>query len=413
MREQNRLKENSEANRLIPLVICLFVTFIGIAVRLPFLGFVSDDGWDYLIPWYEEILANGGLKGIGTTVGNYNLAYQFLIACFTLFPISPITAYKILSIIFDYTLGLSTGYLVYTITSSKLKASIAYAAIVFSPVVIMDSAVWAQCDSIYITFAILALTFALKEKYPLMCICLGMALAFKLQIFFLFPFVGFLYMFKFKAKKNKFHLYYLLLIPLMLFVSAIPHVIAGGSFMNAITFYTAQTDESYLLYENYPGFWAIFLNGYVFSLGDIAGFYKIQIALFTILTVGLTGCYLCRKKTLTSKEDLLRLALILTFTTIFFLPCMHDRYAYFYETIALVYCFINKKSLPLYLGLRLTSYFTYLYYLIGLDILPLTVLAIATFAILIAYFFMINSEINGEKPYIISVLTRYFAGDKK
>ena len=410
MQEQKTLNKQADISRYLPLVICLFTTVVGVAVRLPFFNFISDDGYDYLIPWYNEILSNGGLKGIGTTVGNYNLAYQFLIAVFTLFPIEPIYAYKLLSIIFDLTLALSCGYLVYTISSKNkdLRSAIAYTAIILSPVVIMDSAVWAQCDSIYITFAVLSVAFALKERYPLMCICLGMALAFKLQILFLFPFIGFLYMLKFKTSERKFHLYYLLLIPLMLFVSAIPHVIAGGSFINVITFYTAQTDESYLLYENYPGFWATFLNGYVFSLGDIAGFYKIQIALFTFAVLGFSGVYLCRKKSLTSKEDLLRLCFILTFITIFFLPCMHDRYAYFYETFALCYCFINKKTIPLYLMLRAVSVFTYLYYLIGLDILSLSMLGIITFALLITYFLVINYEINGEKPQVPQVLKRYF-----
>lgn len=415
MRQEKELKNKADTTRLIPLVICLIVSAIGIAVRLPFFDFISDDGYDYVIPWYEEIVANGGLSGLGTTVGNYNLAYQFLIALTCSLPIAPIHACKLISVFFDYTLAMSVAFLVLTIASDKkeLKAAIAYSAIMLSPVVIMDSAVWAQCDSIYITFAVLSLAFALKEKYPAMCICLGFALAFKLQIVFLFPFIGFLYMFKFKEKKNKFRLYYLLLIFLMLFVSAIPHVIAGGSFMSAITFYTRQTDESYLLYENYPGFWAIFLNGYIFSLGDIAGFYKIQITLFTFSVLGISGVYLCRKKDLRSKEDLMSLAFILSFITVFFLPCMHDRYAYFYETLALVYCFINKKTVPLYLLLRSVSVVTYLYYLIGLDFIPLSISGIVTFILLIGYFLIINFQINGEKPYIISVLTRYFAGDKK
>ena len=81
------------------ILLVLFTLLAGYA-RYTMLSFQSDDMKVWLLPWYEEIKANGGLKALSQQVGDYNIPYQTIIALFTYTSIDPVIAYKSLSILF-------------------------------------------------------------------------------------------------------------------------------------------------------------------------------------------------------------------------------------------------------------------------------------------------------------------------
>lgn len=142
------------------------VLLLGILIRMSFRRFVSGDAQLYLIPWYEEIKNNGGLNGLGIQVGNYNLLYQFFIAIFTYLPINALYSYKIFSIIFDIALALMGALWVKNIWKADIwKIFLAFTLIFISPIVILNSSLWAQCDSIYCYFCILTLYLLFQRKY--------------------------------------------------------------------------------------------------------------------------------------------------------------------------------------------------------------------------------------------------------
>ena len=71
------------------------------------------------------------------------------------------------------------------------------------------------------------------------------------------------------------------------------------------------------------------------------------------------------------KQQLIYIAFILSFTTVFFLPCMIDRYGYIYEILALVLVFFNKKTLLPAVILYITNYYMYAGR-VGIETLPIS-----------------------------------------
>ena len=141
------------------------IFLLGIAVRIMLRKFVSRDAQIFLLPWYEEIKSNGGISGLGKQVGNYNLLYQFFIAIFTYLPINPLYLYKIFSIIFDIALAIMGGIWAKNIwKKNALECFFIFGCIFISPVVILNSSFWAQCDSIYWFFLYCDTLLNISEK---------------------------------------------------------------------------------------------------------------------------------------------------------------------------------------------------------------------------------------------------------
>ena len=137
------------------LLFCVIgVTLISMIIRYSFREIISNDAYWCLLPWYDVIKENGGIYALGSQVGDYNMLYQFLIAIFTYLPIEPLSAYKLLSCIFDYLLAAAMGYFVYDFSEKDrvLKGAMAYMLVLMSPIVFLNSSYWGQCDAIYTCF---------------------------------------------------------------------------------------------------------------------------------------------------------------------------------------------------------------------------------------------------------------------
>ena len=131
------------------LIFVVAVAISGILIRFMFRDFESGDSKAFLLPWWEEIDNNGGIRALKQQTGNYNMLYQFLIAVMTYLPIKPLYQYKILSGIFDYLLAAGVGYITYDLTNrNTLKGVLAYTVTLMSPVVIFNSAAWADRKSV-------------------------------------------------------------------------------------------------------------------------------------------------------------------------------------------------------------------------------------------------------------------------
>ena len=347
--------------------VCLFLclaTIMSLAIRRWYIGYYSGDAVLFLVPWYDEIKAKG-LDGLGMQVGDYNILYQFIIYLFTLLPIRPLYTYKILSIAFDYALAIIVSLIAVSDQKFRIKDLVnswkfagVYSAVLFSPIVFLNSSCWAQCDSIF-TFFIFATLYAyIKEKYLIMFILYGMAFSFKFQAIFALPFFLMLY-----VSGRKFSIIYFLLIPLMLVISALPGIIMGRSILEPFSIYINQTGTYNEISLNYNSFWNI-IGGWSGATGDYAEF-KMMATIFTVIILGmLLMCVLNSKRTM----DLYRLILLLhisVYTCVLFLPSMHERYSYIYEVTAILLMFFDKKYFMYGIGVLLLSCMTYGSYLFG------------------------------------------------
>lgn len=90
---------------------------------------------------------------------------------------NPVYLYKLLSVIFDFLLANSFAYFVVnsgTMTDFRGKDKffcLSYAFSLFLPTVIMNSAFWGQCDSIYTFFFYGVFGFYIKNDINFLFLC--------------------------------------------------------------------------------------------------------------------------------------------------------------------------------------------------------------------------------------------------
>lgn len=135
-------------------LVALF-TIMGLAVRVPGLGYISGDMSIYLLPWYEQ-MASQGFGALAQQVGDYGIPYQTLMILATYLPFSPVVSLKLISIASDVLFAFSLGLLVVQLTDNRAHFTVAYAIALLSPVAVVNSSVWGQCDALFTALALLA-----------------------------------------------------------------------------------------------------------------------------------------------------------------------------------------------------------------------------------------------------------------
>lgn len=351
------LKAESKALKWVGDHVFLFavigVTFIGGMIRYSLRFIESIDYIAFLLPWYDTIKAEGGFGALHSQVGNYSIVYQFLIAVMTYIPVKALYAYKILSIIFDFILSGMIGYEVYHLVpqNKKWNGFGAYTVALLLPTIFLDSAAWAQCDSIYVTFVLFAIIFLLREKHFLAFVFLGVAFAFKLQTIFIVPFFLYIYF-----MKRKFSFVNFFIVPITMCIVSLPGLILGmRSVWDVFRIYTDQVNYYPYMYMNYPSFWVLLSNmdsTYYSILKNLA-------IMLTAAVLALMMIFYFIKRIELNYENMIYMAFLTTYTCVLFLPSMHERYDYLYVALGIVVLFIDKRTLPLFLALCLNSVYTY------------------------------------------------------
>lgn len=333
------------------------ITILALMARYAVRNTVSLDYIHFLEPWYNTLKANGGLSALANFPGDYNAPYMTILALMTYTPLSPIIAIKLISIAFDFALAISAVLLVRQIKGkeARLLSLMTYAAVLFLPTVLMNGAGWGQCDSIYATFAVLAILFLLKEKYVKSFILLGVAIAFKLQAVFILPVFVILYF-----CKKKFSVLHFLIIPATDFVLCLPAIMEGWPIKKVLTTYIHQTQTySDTLVSGFPNIFAI-MSGDP-SLWSKCGIVMTMAILCIILIASI------RRKVNWDAEKVLGLSILVLVAVTFFLPYMHERYLFVGEILMLVYFIIYRKNWLLTLTVLITPIITYSIFLFGLN----------------------------------------------
>jgi Gpi18-like mannosyltransferase len=337
----------------------IMVTLLGLCIRISLRYMKSEDALRYLLPWYETIKENGGIRSLGIQVGDYNLLYQFLIAVMTYLPIPALYAYKGLSVIFDFLLAILAGRILYDEADDRryVKALTGYSAVVLSPIVFLNSSAWAQCDSIYVFFMLLSIYCLTKDYTRRAFIFLGAAFAFKLQAVFLLPFFCYVYF-----TKKKFSILNFLFIPFTMCAAGIPAYFFGRTPLDIFMIYKGQSGGNPIIAGGYPSFWTIIAGGDL-----IQGYVSMKNAalLVTVSALLLWMVALNIKKVEMNTRNMIYTAFILAYTMVLFLPAMHERYGYLCEIIAIIILVYNRKTLLPMLLMYIITLITYGSYLFG------------------------------------------------
>ena len=391
-----------------------------IALRLACYNVITIDYTAFVSQWYDYIKSNGGFLALKDNFYNYNPPYLYFIALATYLPVSKLIALKSISVIFDFVLAIFT----YLIISLKYKRS--YAAcigalvLLFAPTIFVNSSAWGQCDAIYASFCLASLYFLLRDRSGWACTFFGIAISFKLQAIFFLP-VLLIVLVK-RSIPLQDLAKYLILIPVVFFISITPTLMVGRSIGSVLGIYVAQVStggvggatggqfgrsgqngqggvrgferpegagqfnglggsrefnralgrgsgfSSSQLTYNAPSF-------YQWITPDAAGYWKYGGILLACLAVLLVAILVWISKIPLTAAIIIKVTLVLALAIPFLLPEMHERYFYLADAVSIIYACYFPRSFFIAIMVQLCSLLSYAPYFYGTQIIDLGLVA--------------------------------------
>ena len=291
------------------------------------------DYQNFLSRWAAFYRQNGGFAAMKYPVGNYNIPYLYFLALFSYVPVKDLYLIKWLSVSFDVLLAWASARLTGRFTKSTGRRLACFFAVLFLPTVYLNSAVWSQCDSIYVALLILGIELALSGRPKTSMICAALAFGFKLQAVFVLPIYVVLWF------KGKFRWTDFLLFPLSYVLLVLPAVLLGRPFLDTVTLYASQTGSIGAgLNYNSPSVFAIFWNVQDAATASVIAIVAAFVFLFNMLGVA----WINRGRL--SDQAILGMALMFAIGIPFLLPHMRERSFYAADILSLILSF----SLPGY-----------------------------------------------------------------
>lgn len=316
------------------------------------LSYETLDYQNFLAVWVDFFRQNGGLAALGMPVGNYNVPYLFFLALFSQSSIPDLYLIKLLSIFFDVVLAWSAMQLVGCFVRAPAQRLACFFLVLFWPTVVLNGALWGQCDSIYVAFAVLSVWLALSGHPMLAMASIAVSFSFKLQAVFVMPvFLLFLL-----ARRIK--IWHFLVFPPVCVLMVLPAVLAGRPLWESLTISLSQTGSiGDGLNYNSPSVFALFSD---VQNPELAG--KLGI-LAAALVIALLAILVWRRRDSCSNRALLLSAALLAVAIPFFLPHMHERYFFAADILTLALALVDLRLTPLPLLCEFASLLGYHAYL--------------------------------------------------
>ena len=325
-----------DAEPLAPFWLAAVLTALALTIfaRLSLLPHPSNDFKEYLSDWLEQIRLLPGLTALTTDIGNYNMPYFYLLFAFgKLLPQSAdLYAIKLLSVLFDYVLAYFVMKLVMLKTKMRFIAVASFMAALLVPSVIVNSAMWGQCDGILAAFALGGLYYGLRGRSRLSWTFFAVALSVKLQAVFLLPMLPVL------VFSGRIRLRDIWWFPAAFLALLVPAMLAGRGFIDCITIYWRQANTYSQLSMLAPSVFAWLPEGTRSNIPVTAA------GVFTAGTIVLAFLlYLFYRRKRLDNGALIDAALLFSLIIPFFLPLMHERYFYIADAMATVYLFQKPR----------------------------------------------------------------------
>ena len=372
-----------KSNYLLIAVIALGLAF---ALRGSQMNYRSGDYNTFLAHWVEYFRLNGGFHGFAESIGNYNVPYLYFLALFSDLPLNDLYLIKLLSIAFDVVLAFGMMKLTGVFTHSTPKRLAAYLITLLLPTVILNGAMWGQCDSIYTAFAVLSFWLVLSDRPKLSMVCMALSFGFKLQAIFLMP----IFLVLLFAKKIKIRHFFIF--PLTYIILILPAVLFGRPFIDTLLLYFSQTDSIGTgLNYNSPSIFSI-VRGNVstdaLSAIGVSSAFLFVLAIFVWTWV---------KRNNLSKEALLGIAILFVVGIPLLLPRMHDRYFFMADIFTLVPAVLYAGYAPVTLFASFASLICYYSYLNCEYLFPLRYGTFALIAVLLVFFTFTAERIDSKR----------------
>ena len=327
------------------------LTLIGLGIRVILRVVITDDWLMYWDPWISD-LKEMGFSYLATDRYDYTPTFVYILWAISRLPINPMTAYKGLHCVLDFVAAGMLGKMIWKVTGSKRKGILSYGLFLIVPTIWANSALWAQCDIIFMTFLLLCFYYLFEDRPCKAMFFYGMAFVFKLQSLFIFPFLVILWV------NKKVDLKHFLWIPALYFLSIVPAWIAGRPLMDLINIYMAQgAQDVWSLSIKWPNIYQIIGNQFFLLEYASAGTWLILGILMIILYA------MAQKRYRITNEFIVQMALFFAILTPWFLPHMHERYGCVADILAIIYAMMNTKKFYFPLVQILVSFNSYMAYL--------------------------------------------------
>lgn len=333
-------------------VLSALLMALAMGLRALVLDYRTLDYINFLSRWVEFFRLHDGFRALKYSVGNYNIPYLYFLALFSVLPIDDLYLIKLLSTMSDVLLAWSVMLLCSRFTKSRPRLLASFFAALFLPTVFLNSAVWGQCDSLYVAPLLLGIWCALEDRPWLSVILACISFGIKLQAVFILPIYAVFLM------TGRISWKHLLAFPAAYLVLVLPAVCFGRPFWETITLYWNQTGSiGNGLNYNSPSIFAVFTNIRNPSAAAVAG-----ICLAFFYMVNLLAVAWANRRRLNEKA-ILTLCLLFAIGIPFFLPHMHERYFYAADILSLILAFSVPLTFPAALLVQFASLLGYHAYL--------------------------------------------------
>ncbi|NCB74765.1 MAG: conjugal transfer protein TraL [Clostridia bacterium] len=376
---QGLLKKNSY------IYIAALALGLAFVLRGSQMNYQSGDYNTFLSKWVEYFRVSG-FRGLSESVGNYNVPYLYFLALFSYLPLKDLYLIKLLSVFFDVVLAFGMMKLASVFTRSAPKQLAAYLITLLLPTVIINGAMWGQCDSIYVSLAVVALWLALTDRPKLSMVFMALSFSFKLQAVFIMP----VYLVLLFAKKIK--LCHFFIFPATYILEILPAVLCGRPFMDTLTLYLHQADSvgSGLNY-NSPSFFAMVSGEVNVAALSAVGVSAAFLFVFAILI------WAWYKRENLNNAAILGIALLFAAGIPFLLPHMHDRYFFMLDVLSLLPAVIWIGYAPCAVFASFASLLCYYSYFTYSYLLPLRYGSFALIAVLLIYFTFTAEKLGSRR----------------
>ena len=368
--------------RMLDLFYFTVMLGLGLAARLALFDFESGDYYYFLSGWMEECHKAGGLPYIGITPGisdkstiNYGCMYQYIIVFLHYIGGNDLHLIKWVSVLFDLLCAVTVVRIALLVTGGDVRKSLmTFGAVMFLPSFVLNSAAWAQCDSIYTAFALLCVYHLMKGNNARFFIYFAIAYSFKQQVIFIVPFAIIMWL------KGKVKLRYIFWFPIVLLVTLLPALIMGRQLKELLSIYFRQVLTYTRLSMNYPNIYSFVSEGLdkdirlmIISCGTMC----------CILLLGTLAYYIRDRHFDVGGRYMVTLAVFTVLVCLYTLPVMHERYGYLAEMLLVVYGVTCYKRMVACGMVQVVSVITYSRFLFGSSVKELWPLAFINLAVII------------------------------
>ncbi len=326
-------------------------------------SYVGDEVRDNLYVWLEFIQSNERWRSLAYSFHNYSGPYVTLLVAFSYLDglISNLHIIKLLSVC-----GVLFGsYLIWKIArdyaDERIPPAIIAGAFLFTPTIVVNSAVWGQADIFYSWLLMLSLYLILKNRLLASVVVFGLAFSFKMQAVFFSPFLLMVFV------RDRKSVLYFALIPIVYLLANAPLLLAGRSLIDVLLIYPLQGAVSDRLATQSPNPW-FWIYG---ALNDFpvlyARLYPYLIA-FGLVATSIAGLAIASlgifKKEFSIYQNILVATLCVALMP-FLLPKMHDRFFFAADLFSILLFIVRPRLWSIAAAFQLGSLCAYVPYFIN------------------------------------------------